>query len=156
MQYIFKNILFVIIFFFLPSSERRDTCMWLLEPDHISYTQSIVSKRGLTNWANVPTPTCMWKQLFKTQHGRIAIDPVILAAIGHYFIANKKRKLKMPMRGSEATHMDTRNRRLIVGPFIENLLVFELSCGQFKRYLTNKDVVKTVQLIQPIRTMYST
>ena len=29
----------------------------LLEPDQISHTQSVVAKRGLTNQANVHTPT---------------------------------------------------------------------------------------------------
>ena len=35
--------------------------MRLLEPDHISHTQSMVAKSGLTNRANVHTP--MWKSL---------------------------------------------------------------------------------------------
>ena len=49
------------------------------------------------------------KKSFKTQHGRIAIDPAILAAIGHRFIANKKkRKLKMRTRRLRpATRADT-------------------------------------------------
>ena len=34
-----------------------------LEPDQISHTQSMVAKRGLTNWANVHTP--MWKSRLK-------------------------------------------------------------------------------------------
>ena len=67
--------------------------MWLLEPD-----QSTVAKRGLTNRANVHTP--MWKSRLKTQHGRI------LAAIGHHFTA---KIFKTPTRGSEATHVETRN-----------------------------------------------
>ena len=29
--------------------------------------------------------------MFKTQHGRIQIDPAIFAAIGHRFIAKKKK-----------------------------------------------------------------
>ena len=33
---------------------------------------------------------CMWKKSFKTQHGSVPIDPAILAAIGHRFIAEKK------------------------------------------------------------------
>ena len=41
--------------------------------------------------------------------------PAILAAIGHHFIAKKKRKLKMPTRGSEAMRAETRNQRLFVG-----------------------------------------
>ena len=51
-----------------------------------------VGKRGLTNWANVRTPYV--KKLLKTQHGRNPINPAILTAIGHRFMA-KKRKLKM-------------------------------------------------------------
>ena len=47
-------------------------------------------------------------QMFKTQHGRIPIDPSILA--GHRFIA-KKIRLKMPTCCSEATRAVTRNRR---------------------------------------------
>ena len=31
------------------------------------------------------------KKSFEIQHGRIAIDPAILAAIGHRFIAKKKK-----------------------------------------------------------------
>ena len=62
----------------------------LLEPDQISHTQSMVAKRGLTNRANVHTHYV--KKLFKTQHGGIAIDPAILAAIGHRFIARTKTK----------------------------------------------------------------
>ena len=62
---------------------------WLLEPDQICQTQSMVAKRGLINQANVHTHTCV-KKLFKTQRGRISINPAILAAIGHRFIAKKK------------------------------------------------------------------
>ena len=50
--------------------------------------QSMVAKRGLTNQAYVHTPYV--KTSFKTQHGRIPIDPAISAAIGHRFIAHKK------------------------------------------------------------------
>ena len=39
---------------------------------------------------------------FKIQHGRIPMNPAILAAIGHYF-------------GSEAMHAETRNRALFFG-----------------------------------------
>ena len=34
------------------------------------------------------------KKSFKTQHDRIPIDPAILAAIGHRFIAKKIQKIK--------------------------------------------------------------
>ena len=46
--------------------------MRLLEPDQISHM----------------------KKSFKTQHGRIPIDPAILAAVGHHFIAKNKRQNK--------------------------------------------------------------
>ena len=39
------------------------THTWLLEPDRISHTQSIVAKRRLTNRANVHTPS--WKSHLK-------------------------------------------------------------------------------------------
>ena len=44
------------------------------------------------------------KKSFKTQHGRIPIDPAILAVIGHCFIANKNNKLKF---GYSATRNQT-------------------------------------------------
>ena len=47
----------------------------------------MVAKRGRTNRANVHTPDV--KKSFKTQHGRIPINPATLAAIGHRFIAKK-------------------------------------------------------------------
>ena len=70
----------------------------------ISHVQSMVAKRGLTNWANVYVT-----KSFKAQHGGIPIDPAILATIGHHFIA------KMLTHGSEATHAVTRNRSLFLG-----------------------------------------
>ena len=42
-----------------------------------------VAKRGLKNSGKCSYP-CV-KKSFKTQHGRIQIDPAILAAIGHRF-----------------------------------------------------------------------
>ena len=60
----------------------------LLEPDQIFCTQTMVAYRGLANRANDHTPYV--KKLFKSQHGRIPIDPAILAAIGHRFTALKK------------------------------------------------------------------
>ena len=53
---------FSFFFSFLSTSEIRSTmymCTQLLEPDQISHTQSMVAKRGLTNRANVHTPTCV-------------------------------------------------------------------------------------------------
>ena len=51
----------------------------------IPHVQSMVTKRGLTNRTNIHNPYV--KTSFKTQRGRIPIDPAILAAIGHCFIA---------------------------------------------------------------------
>ena len=46
----------------------------------------MVAKRGLTNQqAFIPLSS-------KTQHGRIPIDPAILAAIGHCSIAKRKKE----------------------------------------------------------------
>ena len=77
----------------------------LLEPDQISYTQSMVAKRGRTNRANVHTP--MLKSCLKHS---AADFQVIWAAISHYFIANNK-------TNSEATCAATRNLRLFLGLF---------------------------------------
>ena len=52
---------------------------YLMEPDQISHTQSMVAKRGCLNWGNVHTPYA--KKSFKTEHGRIPIDQAIWAAI---------------------------------------------------------------------------
>ena len=52
----------------------------------------MVAKRDLTNPPNVQYPYV--KKSFKTQHGRIAIDPAILAAVGNCFIAKKKKRKK--------------------------------------------------------------
>ena len=49
------------------------------------------------------------KKLFKTQHGRIPIDPAILAVIGHRFIATTKTKRKLKLL------VETRNWRLCFG-----------------------------------------
>ena len=68
---------------------RVNMYTYLLEPDQISHTQSMVAKRGRTNWANIHTPTDV-KKSYKTQHGRIQIDPAILPAIGHRFITTTK------------------------------------------------------------------
>ena len=48
--------------------------------DQMTHTQSMVATRGRTNQANVHTRMWIGKH-FKTQHGRIPIDPAILAAI---------------------------------------------------------------------------
>ena len=57
--------------------------MWLLEPDQISHTQSMVAK----NDSQIGTNVHHVKKSLKTQHDRIPIDP----AIGHRFIAQKKK-----------------------------------------------------------------
>ena len=68
----------------------------LLEPDQISYTQSMVAKRGLTNRACVHTCTCTPPYMYMyVKKPRIPIDPAILAAIGHRFIAQKKKTKKL-------------------------------------------------------------
>ena len=54
-------------------------------------------------------PLC--KKVVYTQHGRIPIDPAILAAIGHCFIAI----FKMPTRDSEPTHAETSRRLSFFG-----------------------------------------
>ena len=51
------------------------------------------------------------KKSFQTQYGRIPIDPAILAAIGHRFIANKKKKKKCRRAG-----LRRRARRLVFRP----------------------------------------
>ena len=73
---------FLSAIFFLVSREIRDT-LYTRGPNYP--LQSMVAKRGLTNLANV-------KKSFKAQHGRIPIDPAILAAIGHRFIARGDQK----------------------------------------------------------------
>ena len=91
----FLFLYFLQIFFGELVKYTCDTCTWLLEPDQISHTQSMVAKRGPTNRANVYIVSvhvhvymCMYvKTSFKTQHSRSPIDPAILPAIGHRFIA---------------------------------------------------------------------
>ena len=56
------------------------------------------------------------KKLLKTQHGRNPINPAILAAIGHRFMA-KKRKLKMRLAG-------LRRQRPETGDFFALRIVF--------------------------------
>ena len=79
---------------------------WLLEPvDNISFILSVVDKRSLTVGRTF-IPLC-GKKSFKTQHGRIPIDPAILAAINWTSFHCKKGKLKTPTRGSEGTRPET-------------------------------------------------
>ena len=86
--------------FFLPTSEIHYTCtmyMRLFEPDQICHTQNMVAKSGCINQANVHTHYV--EKAFKTQHDRIPIDPAILAASGHRFIAFLRRYVQRPETG---------------------------------------------------------
>ena len=116
---------FCLIFLFANQWNTWYKYTWLLKPDKISHTQSMVAKTGRTNRANVHTP-CVNKSC-KTQHGRISIDPAVLAAIGHRFIAKNNKNSR---RGSGATRMETKNRRLV---FVGLRLV--TSSQQLKLYL---------------------
>ena len=60
MHFYFLVIFFFFFFFFLP---LWYIYTWLLEPDQISHTQSMVAKRGLTNRENVHTP--VWRSCLK-------------------------------------------------------------------------------------------
>ena len=51
--------------------------MWLLEPDQISHTQSMVAKRGRKSGKRSYPYV---KKSFKTQSGGIPIDPAIFIA----------------------------------------------------------------------------
>ena len=96
-----QNLCFFVLFccgFFGPTSEICNTCICgygliftkiiSQQPDRISHTQSMVAKRGRTNRANIHTPYV--KKSFKTQNGRNPVDPAILAAIRHRFIAKRE------------------------------------------------------------------
>ena len=69
---------------FLQTSEIRDTCI----PGYWNQSKFPVHKvwwlREASQIGQTFIPRC--EKLFKTQHGRIIIDPVIFAAIGHRFI----------------------------------------------------------------------
>ena len=67
--------------------------IYCIRGDQISHRQSMVAKRRLTNQANVHTPMS-----FKAQLGRIPIDPAVLAAIGHRFIATKNKIMNADAR----------------------------------------------------------
>ena len=75
---------FVVVFLFFPQPLKYIIHVYaVIETDQISHIQSMVDRRGLTNQF-IPLYV---KKSFKTQRGRISIDPAILAAIGHRFIA---------------------------------------------------------------------
>ena len=71
------------VIFFLPAGK------YVIHGDQISHLQSMVAKRGLTNRANVYTP--MWKCRLKHSTAEFQWIQQIFAAIGHRFIANKKK-----------------------------------------------------------------
>ena len=79
-----------------------------------------LAKRGLdyntANRTNIHTP--MWKKSFKTQHGRIPLDPALWAANWtSYITALKTENEKMLTSRSEATRAaETTNRRPFFGP----------------------------------------
>ena len=97
---------FLLIIFFsfllLPSSERHDTCAVIRARSNFPYTEYDGQER----------PHKSGKSRLKHSRAEFQIDPAILAAIGHRFIAKKPRKLKMLTRRSEATRAETRNRGL--------------------------------------------
>ena len=66
--------------------------MHCIHGDQISHIQSTVAKRGPHKPGKRSYPYV--KTSFKAQHGRIPIDPAILAAIEHRFIAPKKKEIK--------------------------------------------------------------
>ena len=71
--------------------QQVNTWYMYMRGPNFPYTKYGGYKWGLTNLVNVHTP--MWKRRLK-QHGRIPIDPAILAASGHRFIAKQKKKIK--------------------------------------------------------------
>ena len=73
-----------VVFFVCFCFASRDTWYTVHAEVIFPIIQSMVAKRGLTNRTNV-----------HTQHGKNLIDPAILAAIGHRFIDEQKRKLKL-------------------------------------------------------------
>ena len=71
---------------FFANRKIRDTC---IRGDQISHIQSMAVKRGLTN--------C--EKTFKTQHGRIPIEPAILAAKLKCRRAGLRRRARIPETG---------------------------------------------------------
>ena len=84
----------------------------------------LYTKRGLTNRENIHTHYV--KKSFKTQHGRIPIDPAILAAIGHRFIAKKNKNKNADARVWGDTRGDQKPETL----FWPNGYILEL-CSYF-------------------------
>ena len=62
--------------------------MQLLEPDQISHTQSMVAKRGRTNWANVHIP--MWKSNLKHSTTEFQLIQQFLQQLDIVFITKNK------------------------------------------------------------------
>ena len=80
---------------FFASREIRDTFYTRGPNFPINYTKSMVAKRGLTNSGKRSYP-------YVKKHGRIPIDPAIVAAIGHRFIS-KTKTIKKPTRARPET-----------------------------------------------------
>ena len=72
-------------------------------------------------WLRDASQIPMWKSRLKTQHGRIPIDPAILAAIGQRFIAKKTQKIK----NADTRGLRQRTRRPETGNI---LLLFCFGC----------------------------
>ena len=96
---------FFLIFFFCQPVKYMSVIHGYWKQTKFPHTQSMVAKRGHTNRANTCTPIeyMYVNKSFKShsQHGRIPINPAILAAIGHRFIAKEMIiKIKTPTCGS--------------------------------------------------------
>ena len=75
---------FVIFFFVIYFFANREICDTWICRDKVWWLRE-ASQSGKHSYPYV-------KKSFKTQHGTIAIDPAILAAIGHRFIAKNRKK----------------------------------------------------------------
>ena len=75
-------------FFFFPTSEICDICICGYWKQTKFPTHKVWWLREAAQIGQMFTPLCE-KKFFKTQHGIIPIDPAILVAIGHRFIAKK-------------------------------------------------------------------
>ena len=90
----------------------------------------------------------MWKTSFKTQRGRIPIDPAILVAIGYRFIANKKKIKNADARVWGDAHRDQKPETFFGGPNAAQ-------CDQLKltfaaQHSRGKIVVKKMYIIQKL------
>ena len=98
----FFGVFFLVIFLF-SNREIRDG----IHANQISH--KVLNKvwwiREASQIGQTVIPLCQ-KKFFKTQHGRIPIDPAIFAAIGHRFIAEKG-NYKIPTHRSEVMKQET-------------------------------------------------